>query len=78
MAKNEYTVYRRYRDFKALHEKLSDRYDSACIILPPPPPKAGVKAVSVKMKDDQDSDGLGRSIGKVLLYLAPSDRLSSH
>ena len=25
MAKNEYTVYRRYRDFLQLHEKLEDR-----------------------------------------------------
>ena len=27
MAKNEYTVYRRFRDFKQLHEKLEDRYE---------------------------------------------------
>ena len=25
MAKNEFTVYRRYRDFLKLHEKLEDR-----------------------------------------------------
>ena len=25
MAKNEFTVYRRYRDFLRLHEKLEDR-----------------------------------------------------
>ena len=65
MAKNEYTVYRRYRDFRALHERLSDRYDSSCMILPPPPPKSGVKSVSVKMKGEDDSDGLGRTIGKL-------------
>ena len=69
MAKNEYTVYRRYRDFMALHEKLGERYDSTCIILPPPPPKGGVKSVSVKMKGDEDSDGLGRSIGKFFYIL---------
>ena len=66
MAKNEYTVYRRYRDFRTLHERLSERYDSSCIILPPPPPSSGVKSVSVKMKDDQDLDGLGRTIGKIM------------
>ena len=63
MAKNEYTVYRRYRDFTTLHERLSDRYDTTCIILPPPPPKSGVKSVS--MKGEEDSDGLGRTIGKI-------------
>ena len=28
MAKNEFTVYRRYRDFLKLHEKLEDRLDN--------------------------------------------------
>ena len=64
MAKNEYIVYRRYREFRMLHEKLEDRYADQCIILPPPPTKNKIKSVSAKMKGDADSDGLGRGIGK--------------
>jgi len=63
MAKNEYTVYRRYRDFTQLHDKLEDRYADSCIILPPPPSKSRVKSVSVKIKGDTDTEGLGRSVG---------------
>ena len=33
MAKNEYTVYRRFRDFKQLHEKLEDRYVENVVFL---------------------------------------------
>ena len=80
MSKNEYIVYRRYREFRMLHEKLEDRlegilkegelklffprYAEQCIILPPPPSKNKVKAVSAKMKSQNDTDGLGKSVGK--------------
>ena len=79
MAKNEFTVYRRYRDFLKLHEKLEDRLDTLvsslfysiidryaaqCVILPPPPSKSRVKSVSAKIKTDSETDGLGRSIGE--------------
>ena len=84
MAKNEFTVYRRYRDFLKLHEKLEDRserayplqiseldcrYAAQCIILPPPPSDSKVKSVSAKVRTDSETDGLGRSIGEWKLRL---------
>ena len=42
------------------------RYADSCIILPPPPSKSRVKSVSVKIKGDTDTEGLGRSVGKLI------------
>ena len=47
------------------------RYADSCIILPPPPTKNRVKSVSVKMKGDEETDNLGKSVGKCLHSLFP-------
>jgi len=60
-AESNYTVYRRFRDFVMLNDKLRETYGTQCIIVPPPPDKNKITSVWSKVSDLNNS-GLDRVI----------------
>ena len=68
-SKNEDTVYRRFKDFVQLHEKLVFNYTNCCIIVPPPPEKNTVATVRTRLTGETEANGLGKYIGKQLAKL---------
>ena len=63
-SKNEYTVYRRFKDFLQLHDKLVYNYTNSCVIIPPPPKKNTMATVRTKLTGETETNGLGKYIGK--------------
>ena len=56
-----YSVYRRFKDFKKLDDKLQMNYSKKCIILPPPPDDSKITSVWSKVSNLNNS-GLDRVI----------------
>ena len=58
---SNYSVYRRFKDFQKLDDKLKMNYSKKCIIIPPPPDASKITSVWSKVSNLNNS-GLDRVI----------------